>query len=150
VVSLEKTNVKVYFSLYGDQFPIDHISKELNLRPTHSHTMGELISRKNNFNIAQTIKHIRKETVWELSTEYEESLDVTVQLNKILKQLLGKEEKIVELSNKYKLECKFMIVIRMNDGFTPALIINKEIIEFTNKIDAEIECDLYSNPYQEE
>ncbi|BBH24420.1 hypothetical protein Back11_57650 [Paenibacillus baekrokdamisoli] len=122
----------------------------MKLKPTHSHTKGESIQRNPHSNIIQNITNFRKETAWEIGSDYEESLDVDEQLNKVVNQLKGKEEKIIEICKRYNLCCMFMIVIIMNEGFTPTLSINKEMIKIANNIGAEILFDLYANPYKSE
>lgn len=122
----------------------------MNLQPTHSYKKGEIIQRKSNPNNNEHIIRIRKETVWEYGTDYEDSFNVEEQLVKVLTQLKGREQKINEICKKYNLKCMFMIVITMNDGYTPTLIMNTEIIEFVHSIEAEIHFDLYANPYQSE
>ena len=148
MIQVEKTKIKTYFSLYGDEFPIDCISNELNLEPTFSHIKGEVIPKKTSINIKNNSPSTRKETIWELGTNYEESLDAEEELMKVISRLKGKENKIIELKKKYNLQCLFMIVIIMNEGYTPAVVMNKEIIEFIHIIDAEVHFDLYANPYQ--
>lgn len=145
---MEKTEVKVYFRLYGEEFPINLISQELNLKPTHSHEKGKIIEKMPNPNIIQKSIHGWKETVWELGTDYEESLDVEIQIKKVTDQFKGREARLVEICKRYNLNCMLMIVIRMNEGYTPALVMKKEIIDFVNHINAEIHFDLYANPYK--
>lgn len=96
----------------------------------------------------ESSEHIWNETVGELGTEYEDTLDVEEQILKVLNKLYGKENSIIGFSEKYNLQSMLMIVITMNDGYTPALVINKKIIDFVHNIGAEIHFDLYANPYQ--
>jgi len=98
---VEKTNAKVYFSIFGDNFPIEMISKLLGLKPTHSYNKGEEIERKPNPNVTYTQKHYRKETRWELGTEYEETLDLNEQITKVIMQLESKEDVINEFCESY-------------------------------------------------
>jgi len=145
---LEKTNAKVYFSIFGDNFPIDTITNSLNLEPTHSHKKGEIINRKTNPIVKSSSVLYRKDTAWQIGTEYEETLDLEEQIIKVIKQLENKEEVITDLCRRFNLECYFMIVIVINEGHTPAISINKEFIRLANSIGAEIHFDTYANPYQ--
>ena len=141
---MDKTQVMVYFSLFADEFPLETVTKRLGVDPTESYKKGDLIRK-----ISATKNLVRQDTAWELSTGYQESLDVEIQLEQIVKQIRDKETTINELKIEFDLECRFTIVIIMNDGYTPALCIGLPIIEFANSIKADFDIDLYSNPYVE-
>jgi hypothetical protein len=137
----------VYFSLYGDDFPIDSVTKLLGISPTNSYKKGDVIELKSNPNIVSTKVHYRKETVWELGTDYQESYDVKEQLNQIIRPLKNKGSLINQFKTNYNLECHFEIVIIIENGDTPSLHLDIEQIEFANSIKAEFDIDLYANPY---
>ncbi|WP_307414334.1 DUF4279 domain-containing protein [Neobacillus ginsengisoli] len=139
----------VYFSLYGDDFPVDSVTELLGINPTNSYKKGDVIEIKPNPNIVSTKVHYRKETAWELGTDYQESYDVKEQLNEVIKPLKNKAHIINQLKSKFSLECHFEIVIIMENGYTPAFYLNKEQIEFANSIKAEFDIDLYANPYND-
>ncbi|MFJ8260336.1 DUF4279 domain-containing protein [Rummeliibacillus sp. NPDC094406] len=139
---MEKTQVMVYFSLFADEFPLETVTKRLGVDPTESYNKGDLIRK-----ISATKNLVRQDTAWKLSTGYQESLDVEIQLEQIVKQIRDKETAINELKIEFDLECRFTIVIIMNDGYTPALCIGLPIIKFANSIKADFDIDLYSNPY---
>ena len=147
-MNLDKTQVMVYFSLYGDEFPIDFVSETLKIEPTKAYKKGEVIVRPHNPNVISTKTIYRKETAWELSTGYQESYDVKEQMAEIVEPLKNKVTIINQLKAKYKLECKIFIVIIMENGYTPGLYLDNEQIEFANSVKAEIDIDLYANPYQ--
>ncbi|MFE6169339.1 DUF4279 domain-containing protein [Viridibacillus arvi] len=141
---MDKTQVMVYFSLFADEFPLETVTKRLGVAPTESYKKGDLIRK-----ISATKNLVRQYTAWELSTGYQESLDVEIQLEQIVKQIRDKETAINELKIEFDLECRFTIVIIMNDGYTPALCIGLPFIKFANSIQADFDIDLYSNPYVE-
>ncbi|AGK54492.1 TPR domain-containing protein [Bacillus sp. 1NLA3E] len=145
---LDKTQVKVYFSLYGDDFPIDNVTEILGIKPTNSYKKGDVIPKKYNPNVVSTKVQFRKETAWEFGTDYQESNDVKVQLDHIIRPLKNKATIINQLKSKYNLECDFSIVIIMENGETPGLHLDNEQIEFANNIKAEFDIDLYANPYK--
>ncbi|MDW0118506.1 DUF4279 domain-containing protein [Sporosarcina thermotolerans] len=146
---MDKTQVMVYFSIYGEDFPIDLVTETLGIEPTKTYKKGDAIKRPFNQNVTSTGIHYRKETAWELSTGYQESIDVKNQMDPVLGQLIGKRELINQLKAEFKLECHFSIVIVMENGYTPGLHIDNEQVEFANSIKAEFDIDLYANPYDE-
>jgi hypothetical protein len=66
---LDKTQVMVYFSLFGDNFPIDMVTKKLEVTPTKTYKKGDLTPNS-------SVAHYRKETSWDFGTGYQDSLDV--------------------------------------------------------------------------
>lgn len=144
---MDMTKVKVYFSLFGDEFPIAYVTESLGVVPTESYKKGDVIERSFKQKGISMKTIFRKETAWELGTDYQESYDVKEQMDQILEPLKNKTSIINQLKAKYKLECKIFIVIVMENGDTPGLYLDIEQIEFANRIKAEFDFDLYANPY---
>ena len=147
--NLDKTQVMVEFNLIGDEFPIEYVTKMLGIEPTEAYCKGDVIPRRYNPNVTYTKNHYRIETSWSLSTGYQESYDVQEQMTQILEQLKSKAPIINQLKEEYNLVCVFVIVIKMENGYTPGLHFDNELIEFANSIKAEFDIDLYANPYYE-
>ncbi|MFD0048932.1 DUF4279 domain-containing protein [Actinomycetes bacterium NPDC127524] len=145
---MDKTQVMVYFSLHGDEFPIEYVTETLEIEPTKTYKKGEVIVRPHNPKVISTKTLYRKETAWELSTGYKESYDVKEQMDQILGLLKNKVAIINQLKAKYKLECKIFIVIIMVNVDSPGLYLDNEQIEFANSVKAEIDIDLCVNPYE--
>ncbi|WP_438348010.1 DUF4279 domain-containing protein [Paenibacillus sp. FA6] len=129
---MDKTNIKVEFSIFGDEFDPGIITDTLLITPTRTWFKGDNI-RGNLF---------RKETCWELATEYEESLDINDQIDEIKELIKNQEDEIVKLIRQNKLECKFDVVINIENNVKPAIYLNKEIIKFLHDLGAEIDIDL--------
>jgi len=140
-LKLDKTQVMVFFSLFGDDFSIDDVTEKLGVTPTEAYKKGDLIPSRS------TIRY-RKETCWNLGTGYQESLDVNNQLQQIIDKLQNKALIINEIKEAHTLECKFSIVVTLEEGYTPALYLDKDIIKFAANIEAEFDVDLYANPYE--
>ncbi|WP_379154190.1 DUF4279 domain-containing protein [Paenibacillus sp. sgz5001063] len=136
-----------YFRLYGDHFPITEATQLLGIEPTKSYNKGEVIVRLTNDNMTSHTVNYRKITAWELSSGYQESYDVKVQLDHILEALKNKTAIINHLKTKYNLDCLISIVIKIENGFTPGFHLDTQQIEFANSIKAEFDFDLYANPY---
>lgn len=148
VLKIDKTKVMAYFSLFGEEFPVNEVTKLLSIEPTESYNKGDVIVRQKNDKIISTTVHYRKETAWVLSSGYQESYDVTEQLAQVLEPFKNKTAIINQLRKRYRLDCLFSIVIIMENGQTPALHLDKKQIEFANSIEAEFDIDLYANPYK--
>lgn len=137
---MERTRVRVYFSIFGDTFPLEHVTEKLGISPTNTYRKGDIIPNR-----SRTL--LRKETSWDLDTGYQESRDVNEQLQQIINQLRNKVPIISEIKNIYSVECKFFIVVEIEEGKTPGLYLDREVINFASNIEAEFDIDLYAYPY---
>lgn len=138
---INKTTVRTYFSLYGDYFSVHDVTENLNIIPTITYNKGDVIPNRS------TVRY-RKNTSWEIDTGNQESFDVNEQLQQIILQLKDKITNINELKSRYNMECIFVIVIIIEQGYTPGLVLEKEVIQFASAIGAEFSIDLYANPYE--
>ncbi|MGE6492707.1 DUF4279 domain-containing protein [Exiguobacterium sp. NPDC077395] len=137
-----KSEVNVYFKLVGDDFSIDEVTRLLDLTPTEFYKLGE---------IREPSKRPSTFTAWMIGTGYQPSFDVNDQLKQIIKTLNGKELILDQLYQTYEnLQAKFVIVIVIEDGQAPALVIDTDTIQFAHRIRAEFDIDLYANPYEED
>ncbi|EOQ28993.1 TPA: DUF4279 domain-containing protein [Bacillus thuringiensis] len=132
-----------YFSVTGDIFPIEAITEALSIEPTQTYKKGDIVERRDNPNLVSTKTIYRKETDWTFSTGYQESYDINNQLQVILKSLERKTEQLKQLKEKYGLQFLFMVVIQVENNESPAMYLQKEIINFASFIQAEIHFDLY-------
>ncbi|KMQ01022.1 hypothetical protein TU68_27145 [Bacillus cereus] len=131
-----------YFSIAGDVFPVKAITNALNIEPTRTYKKGDVVARRDNPNLVSTKTLYRKETNWTLSTGYQESYNINNQLYVILKSLEEKTEPLKQLKKKYDLEFLFMVVIQIENNESPAMYLQKNIIDFASSIQAEIHFDL--------
>lgn len=137
-----QTEVLVYFQLLADDFSIEDVSHRLGLTPTETFERGD----KSTYS-----SRPRAYTSWSLCTGYQPSFDVNDQLQHIIAQLRGKETILEDIYNAYDdIRAKFTIVIVMENGQTPSLVFDLETIQFVDRIRAEFDIDLYSNPYEED
>ncbi|EJS69420.1 DUF4279 domain-containing protein [Bacillus wiedmannii] len=132
-----------YFSASGDIFPVEAITNALRIEPTRTYKKDDVVARRDNPNLVSTKTLYRKETDWTLSTGYQESYDINNQLHVILKSLEGKTEQLKHLKKKYSLQFLFMVVIQVENNESPAMYLQKDIIDFASSIQAEIHFDLY-------
>ncbi|WP_037282842.1 DUF4279 domain-containing protein [Saccharibacillus sacchari] len=130
---MERTNVKVEFSIFGEQFDPKILTQTLLITPTRTWFKGDPIRKD----------LVRKETCWEIATEYEESFDINDQIDKIKGLIQDQKDQIVQLIKQNNLECKFEVVINIENNIKPAMYLNKDTIKFIYDLGAEIDFDLY-------
>ena len=82
------------------------------------------------------IKEFAKD-YWCLSTEYEASEDISIQLNKIFVTISTKKNAIKNICEQYDSSCAFLVVVEYNDIF-PTVHIGRDFVKFAAEIDAEI------------
>lgn len=123
--------VRVGFYLVGDYFDINEVTDKLNIQPTSTRT-------KDDWPVPMMAK-----TSWELETKKDYCKAVCWQFEKIMEDLVGKEAKINELCAGLDLEAIFTIVINMENGDGPEMVLTKEIVKFIGLINAEVGFDIY-------
>ncbi|EEL34148.1 hypothetical protein bcere0019_26070 [Bacillus cereus Rock3-28] len=82
---MDETQVMVYFNLSGDEFPVEVVSERLQVSPTISYKKGDIIRKTN-----ETENITRNYTSWQISTGYQESLDVGDVMEQVILKLKDK------------------------------------------------------------
>lgn len=131
---LTETNVMVEFKITGDIFDEELINQKLSILPSVYWKKGDVIENSN---------QCRESTCWTLSTGYEVSMDINIQLTKIIDKLYSKWNKLLELSQKINVSYMIDIVVNIENGETPIIYFNSRNIEFAHAIGSEIGLDLY-------
>lgn len=128
------TCINIELSIVGDDFDIELVSKELDIEPTEIKKKGELLPNKKNRNI---------ETSWSFMTGLEKSLDVRIQLCKLMDIFYKKIDKLKEICLYFNTKVFVSILIIVKNQQTPSLHFGKEEILFFNEINAELDIDIY-------
>lgn len=128
------TCINIELSIVGDDFDIELVSKELDIEPTEIKKKGELLPNKKNRNI---------ETSWSFMTGLEKSLDVRIQLCKLMDIFYKKIDKLKEICLYFNTKVFVSILIIVKNQQTPSLHFRKEEILFFNEINAELDIDIY-------
>lgn len=140
---MDKTNVKAYFSVTADEFPIDDFTQVLEIQPTRTYKKDDAVVRPYNPNVISTGIHYRLHTSWELGTDYQESYDINQQLYFVLDQIEDKAETLNQLKKKFDLTYMFVIVIQVENKEHPAMYLESRFLSFASSISAEVDFDLY-------
>ena len=131
-----------YCGATADRCPAEPSTDAGGIQPTRTYKKGDVVARHDNPNLVSTKTLYREETAWTLSTGYQESYDINNQLHVILKSLEGKTEQLKHLKQKYDLQFLLMVVIQVENNESPAMYLQKNIIDFASSIQAEIHFDL--------
>lgn len=139
VIELKKycTETRGYFTLYGEDFPLEEFTEALGISPTKAYRQGEEYIRG-------TTKHTYFETSWDLGIDYVH----TDHPEEVIETLVAKLHNSVDIINSYKesykLKCKIVAVINFKTAQTQGLIITPKLVEFANKVGAPFEFDIYN------
>lgn len=80
------TQIKIILSFYGDIFDHSELTEKINIKPTTFWTKGETLKHRKDI--------LRKETAWEYSTDFIETLDLEQVCDLILDKFYSKKEVI--------------------------------------------------------
>lgn len=131
---MKNTNIMAEFRIIGDEFDPNTITNKLSLKPNCYWVKGDKIENRDKY---------RSYSCWAISTGYEESLDVNIQLARIIEILKAKMSDLIELKSLYNLDYRLDVVINIENNEKPAIYLNSDVIEFAYKISAEFDFDLY-------
>ncbi len=132
---MTKTTVMAGFDIYGDNLVPDVVTRRLGIQPTRSWTKGDRIGKGS--------EKVRRFSYWGISTGYEESDDVSVQLAKALDPLKDKSRVLNELREEYGLEYRIDIVPRIGEKDPPLISLDHWVIDLAQSIRARVWVDLY-------
>jgi len=133
-LELSKTNIMCEFRIVGDEFEPETITEKLQLMPSKTWRKGDKIRQG---------ERLRDYSSWGLCTEYEETYSVNDQINKILEIFKPKMGELLYLKESLKLDYKIEVVINIESNETPAIYLDKDIIQFCNSADVSLDFDLY-------
>lgn len=131
---LTDTNIMVEFKITGEIFDEKLINQKLSILPSVYWRKGDEIESSN---------RCREYTCWTLSTGYEESMDINIQLSKIIDKLYLKLDKLLELSEELTVSYMIDIVVNIENNEKPSIYFNSRTIEFAHAIGSEIGVDLF-------
>ena len=141
----DKSKSKVYFFLNGD-FNVTDITAIIGLEPTCSFNKGDI---NRIFVKKDGSPSCYEFSQWCYGTEYEYTRDIDEQCDRIVSQLNKKQDEIVSVTSKYNCYVGFEIVSVIEKGLTPGLGLNQKIMNFCTSVKANIDIDIYANPYDE-
>ena len=137
---MEQTTLHAYIKFTGnDDFPIDVLTESLAVQPTTTWKVGDRVN-------AHTPLE-RFYTCWKYESEKVETLDLEEVLRPIVDTFKYKVDTINQLKAQLDLNVQIALVIVIENGHTPGLVISPECSRFASAIDAFIDIDMYVNPF---
>lgn len=127
------SNIKIEFYFIGDWFDIKDITNAMGIEPSDTR-------EKDSFP-PEGLAH----TEWSIGICAKNCNSISEPFTNLLKRLEGKEQTILSLCHKYHIRAGFNVVIHMEDGCGPEIVLIKEIISFAAAVQAEIGFDIYND-----
>lgn len=137
---MDKTTLYAYIQFSGnDDFPLDVVTENLGVKPTSTWKVGD---RVNNHTPLE-----RYYTCWKYESRKLETLDPEDVLRPILDVFKFKVDTINQLKEELNLDVQIELVIVMENGQTPGLVIYPEFSGFASAINAFIDIDMYISSF---
>lgn len=139
---MEQTTLYAYIIFIGnDDFSLDSVTESLEIKPTSTWKVGDRV------NTHTPLK--RFYTCWKYETEKLETLVVEEVLDPLLELFSCKVDTINQLKKQLDLEVRIELVITMENGRTPSLVIPSEFSRFASSIHAIIDIDMYVHAFND-
>jgi hypothetical protein len=132
---LMTTKIKLIFTVYGDFFNPHEFTELLQIKPTLFGFKGDIIPNRKNIEY--------KQTFWEYSSEFIETLDSQDISNIMIKQFGTSINSIRDYTILNSLSVKVYVVVEIFNNQSPSLFFDKLFINMIAVIGAEIDIDLY-------
>lgn len=130
------TTVGVSLRLIGDIYDTDKVSSELKMQPTKKWSQGDPIR--------STGKHYGY-TAWIFNIGTDETIDVNSQIKKLKDVFETKDGILLKLKDEFDLELSIDVVIIVSGDEFPAIYLDEEVINFSARIGARVDFDVYLN-----
>lgn len=137
-----ETKINLVLSVFGNIFNLDELTNIVGLLPTAQWQQGDEILIQLG-QIRRTIPLLRKETAWEFSTGYTTTWDFQELSTKFVAQFSSKALAIRQFSERYELEIKVELVVKIASDQVPSLFFDRHFLQVVHDLNAVIEPDLY-------
>lgn len=129
------TKVNITFSLFSDDLDPDIVTSALQIKPTSSWKKGMALPYNKSF--------LGKEGCWEISTGYQDSLDIGEQVKILYQTINPKRREFATIVKEHNLSSKFDIVVKIKDGQIPGITLENDILDLAHALDAIFDFDIY-------
>ena len=120
---------------YNDDVDFDAITESLDVLPSNMRRITDFPMQSINLGVA--------ENEWVVSIENNECLAIWKPVKQLQIMFQNKESLIKEICKKYDMKAILVIVINMEEGNGPEIVLSQENIKFLSDIGAEVDFDIY-------
>lgn len=129
-------SVMIELILFSTQFPLDEVYNYIGVA-------GEKIFlNEAKFPMSRSNYYVReKECSITYSTDYIDTIDVEVAVERLFNEIHPREKQIIESIEKYNLKAKFCVVLNLSEN--PIINLSPNFIDLVSRLHASIEFDTY-------
>lgn len=133
--------INVSFMIEGKYIDFEQLNKYIDIFPTKTRGLEDWPRAiKNNLNLPQ---ELQPRCEWSICRKTNLCKQIEIPINKIIEQLKGNEEKLIEFCEKNKLKKGLLIVIHGEAMNLPEIVLSSTIVSYFGKLGVEIGFDIY-------
>lgn len=134
-------HIKVSFVIEGKKLNLKKLTEELDILPTETRGIEDWPEAvKSNLNLPE---ELQPRYVWCICQEVDLCKQIEIPINKIVAQIKGKEQKILDFCIRDNLKKSLCITIHAETMDLPEIVLPAEIVLYFGKLKAEIGFDIY-------
>lgn len=137
------TQIELILRIFSKSFYPESLSKAIQITPTKAWNKGDEISLQKGLYRKDGKILLRKESAWQYSTGFIETLDFEDVSNKFEGIFKHKILELKKYLSDKKLEVVFDIVVEIVDDQKPSIHFNKSFLNVINQLGAEVDIDMY-------
>jgi hypothetical protein len=131
------TQIKFIYAVFGDLLNPNKFTEMIGINPTSFWYKDDIVPNRVNL--------LRKETCWEYSLDFVQTLYLEDCINNFMGIFKSRVDQISHYIEQNELDAKLYIVVEFDENDSlPALYFGKEFLNLLNKINCEIDIDLYN------
>lgn len=135
-------HIKVSFVIEGKKLNLKKLTEELDILPTETRGIEDWPEAvKSNLNLPE---ELQPRYVWCICQEVDLCKQIEIPINKIVAQIKGKEQKILDFCIRDNLKKSLCITIHAETMDLPEIVLPAEIVLYFGKLKAEIGFDIYT------
>lgn len=133
--------INVSFVIEGKYIDFEQLNQEIEIKPTEIRGLDDWPKAiKNNLTLPEEQK---PRCEWSICQRVELCRQIEIPINKIIEQLRGKEQKLIEFCEKNTLKKGLSIVIHAEAMNLPEITLSSTVVSYFGKLGVEIGFDMY-------
>lgn len=135
-------HIKVSFVIEGKKLNLKQLTEELDILPTETREIMDWPEAvKNNLNLPE---ELQPRCIWCICQEVDLCKQIEIPIDKIVAQIKGKEQKLLDFCIRDNLKKSLCITIHAETMELPEIVLSPDIVSYFGKLEAEIGFDIYT------
>lgn len=125
-------SIKIAFTLTGDAFDPELVTRVLGIKPTATWRKGEVVPRT-----TVRLKH----DGWRIATEEVETVDLPSQVRRVLEKVMPHAHSVRKVCEELNLSAELNCIVYVDDEF-PVIHFDRDILQSIIALNAEVDVDV--------